>query len=110
MGIPLVAVGAGVSGFIKGKEQARIESHIQDRVKRYQSATNEQLDLWMTLGGETAEAARRVRASRPGGQSATSQSAGTTTVDRLAGITNDKSTLFILAGVGLLALVLLKRK
>jgi Tfp pilus assembly protein FimV len=67
--LPVGAAVAGygaVSGYFAGREAARTEEHIQDRVNQYQSFSNEKLQaIITTYGGEMAEAARRVLASRP---------------------------------------------
>lgn len=112
MGIPLVAVGAGVSGVIKGAEAKRIESHISDRMKKFSSYSNEYLQYITTLGGETAEAARRVLGSRTGSPTsgASSQAPGPTVTERIFGTHTDKTPLILTIGAVVLLVVLLKRK
>ena len=67
--LPVGAAVAGygaVSGYFAGREAARTEEHIQDRVSQYQSFSNEKLQaIITTYGGEMGEAAQRVLAMRP---------------------------------------------
>ena len=110
MGIPLVAVGAGVSGIIKGAEAKRVESHINDRMARFAGYSDEYLQYITTLGGETAEAARRVLGTRAGRPAQAPQSGGQTVTERITGVTGNNTGTLIAIGVFVVMIVLLKRK
>lgn len=110
MAVPgVVAAGASVvGGFVKGREAARRERNIQDRVSKYMGATDEQLRaIISTYGGEMGEAAQRVLSMRVQQPTVTPNAPASLveTVTRDAGGSN----VMLLAVVGVVALLLLKR-
>lgn len=109
MAVPVVAVAAGVGGFLKSKEAARKERNIQDRVQRWQSYPDAQLrDIIKSYGGEAGEAAQRILNAR----GASAQGPAPTVAERLSDVSPSGGSrdLLIFGGIALLAVLLLARK
>jgi hypothetical protein len=120
----------GVFGFVAGAvsavsgaiEKGRTESHISERVSKYQALPDDQLRAIVQVGGEAGEAARRVLASRGAGTLAPPATSGPiidlSKIIKLPEMTTSVSVPQLtqipawipLAGVGLAVMLLAKRR
>lgn len=106
MAIPVGAIASVAGGIVAGRTKKRIEAHIRDRVKKFQSLSNEQLQNIMAGGGEAGEAARRVLSARPVSIPTTALEG---MVETAPGVTQNPGMIILIVG-GALAILLLARR